>query len=167
MNVAASRASILLTTLAVALALLASPAFAEKKSLVYYNKMGPVLSRTVASPGDVPDHEVVQATRQDMTSSPDPDWNDVPVINYGHSDLIAGSGTVSGYAVRTHKNGDKTFYKYRGQIRAVTQGGVRETEGDGTVELIGGTGRFAKARGSGTWAAPRGGPATIRMEVDY
>jgi hypothetical protein len=167
MNVAVPRASILLMALIVALTMLSSPASAEKRSLVYYNKTGPVLSRTVATPGDVPDHEVVQATRQDMTTSPDPDWNDVPVINYGQSDLIAGNGTVSGYAVRTHKNGDKTFYKYRGQLRAVTQGGVRETEGEGTVELIGGTGRFANVRGSGTWTAPRGQPATIKMELDY
>jgi len=36
----------------------------------------------------------------------------VKLNNYGRSDLIGGSGTVSGYAIRTHKNGDKTFYRY-------------------------------------------------------
>src|SRR5262245_41160235 len=104
-----AHASTVVTALAVVLALLAPTAFAEKKTLVYYNKTGPILSRTTASPGDRPDHEIVQTTRQDMTTSPDPDWNDVPAINYGHADLIGGSGTVSGYAVRTHKNGDKTY----------------------------------------------------------
>lgn len=160
-------ASVTLTAVAVVLALVSTTAAAEKKSITYTNQVGPVLSRTVAAPGDKPDHEIVQATRQDMTTSPDPDWNEVPALNYGQSDLVGGSGTVSGYVVRTHKNGDKTFYSYQGKIRAVTEGGARYTVGEGTVDLIGGTGKFAKARGSGTWTAGKGGTAAIRMDVEY
>src|SRR5690349_1256693 len=98
-----NRASLCVTALPVVLAVIAPTAAAEKKSLTYYNQTGPVLSRTSASPGDTPDHEVIQTTRQDMTTRADPDWNGVPVLNYGQSDLVAGSGSVSGYAIRTHK----------------------------------------------------------------
>ena len=162
-----NRGSLSVTALAVVLAVIAPAAAAEKKSLTYYNQTGPVVSRTSASPGDTPDHEIVQTTRQDMTTSPDPDWNGVPVLNYGHSDLIAGSGSVSGYAVRTHKNGDKTFYRYQGKLTASSEGGEKYTVGEGTVELIGGTGKFANAKGSGTWKASKGGKSTINMEVEY
>ena len=156
-----------LTAFAVVPALVTPTEAAEKKSLTYFNQTGPILSRTSASPGDKPDHEIIQATRQDMTTSPDPDWNEVPVLNYGQSDLIGGSGTVSGYAIRTHKNGDKTFYRYQGKLRAVTEGGDKYTVGEGTVDLIGGTGKFVNAKGSGTWKAGKGGLSTIKMDLEY
>jgi hypothetical protein len=137
-------------------------AHAEKKSLTYSTKFGPVLSRTAASPGDRPNHEIAQTVREDMTSSSDPDWDGVPLLNYSHSDLVAGSGAVSGYAVRTHRNGDKTFYRFQGQLQAAADGAT----GSGTVELTGGTGKFARAKGSGTWTSAKGG-ATIRMDIEY
>ena len=165
MKNAVSYVSATLTALTVILALVSTTAAAEKKTLTYYSKFGPVLSRTSASPGDKPDHEIIQVTRQDMTTSPDPDWNDVPSLNYGQSDLIAGGGTVSGYAVRTHKNGDKTFYRYQGKIRPISEG-VKETAGEGTVELVGGTGKFANVKGSGTWNAAKG-VSTTKMDVEY
>jgi len=166
MKNAVSYVSATLTALMVILALVSTTAAAEKKSITYYSKIGPVLSRTSASPGDKPDHEIIQATRQDMTTSPDPDWNDVPSLNYGHSDLIDGGGTVSGYAVRTHKNGDKSFYRYEGKIRSISEGGAKETMGEGTVELVGGTGKFANAKGSGTWNSAKG-VSTTKMDVEY
>jgi len=139
---------------------------AERKSLTYSTKFGPALSRTSASPGDQPNHEIVQTIREDMTTSSDPDWDGVPLLNYSQSDLVAGSGTVSGYAVRTHKNGDKTFYRFHGQIQATGDGASRETTGNGTVEVTGGTGKFARAKGSGTWTSAKGG-ATIKLDIEY
>jgi hypothetical protein len=138
----------------------------EKKAVTYSTKFGPVLSRTSASPGDRANHEIIQTVREDTTSSPDPDWDGAIVMNYGQSDLVAGSGMVSGYAIRTHKNGDQTFYHYQGQIQATGDGASRETTGQGTVDLIGGTGKFARAKGSGTWTSAKGGSA-IKMEVEY
>lgn len=162
-----SHASASLTALAVVLALVSPTVAAEKKSLTYDNHMGAVLSRTAASPGDRPDHEIIQATRQDMTASSDPDWNEVPVLNYSQSDLIAGNGNVSGYAIRTHKNGDKSFYSYQGKLRVVAEDGAKYTAGEGTVNLIGGTGKFANAKGSGTWKSGKGGVATVKMDLEY
>jgi hypothetical protein len=158
-----------LATLAVSLLAFAAalPSEAgERKSLTYSTKFGPALSRTSASPGDQPNHEIVLTIREDMTTSSDPDWDSVPLLNYSQSDLVAGSGTVSGYAVRTHKNGDKTFYRFHGQIQATGDGASRETTGNGTVELTGGTGKFARAKGSGTWTSAKGG-ATIKLDIEY
>jgi hypothetical protein len=163
MNLSRSRrgaAALVAALLTVAMAL---PALAaEKRSLTYSTRFGPVLSRTSAAPGDRPNHEIVQTVREDMTSSSNPDWDGVPLLNYSQSDLVSGSGSVSGYAVRTHRNGDKTFYRFSGKIDAAAEGST----GNGTVELIGGTGRFSGAKGTGTWRSEKGG-ATITMEVEY
>ncbi|MCC7546341.1 MAG: hypothetical protein IT532_01110 [Burkholderiales bacterium] len=151
---------------AFAFTLCTGSAFAgEKKPLVYTSRIGPVVSRTVAPTG-VPGHELVQTVRQDMTYSPDPDWNDVTVMNYGQSDMRSGTGTVTGHAVRTHRNGDKSVVSYRGNLRTVEEGGRKDIVGEGTLELTGGTGKFANARGKGTWRAARGESA-VEMEVEY
>ena len=80
--------------------------------------------------------------------------------------FVARSGTVSGYVVRTHNNGDMTYYRFHGQLQVTGEGASRDTTGNGTVELIGGTGKFARAKGTGTWASAKGG-ATIKMEIEY
>lgn len=148
------------------MALMSVSAWAEKKSFTYLTKMGPVLSRTVTNPGARSGHELVQQVRQDMTSSSDQDWDGTVLINSSQSDLTAGSGTVVGYAVRTHKNGDQTFYKFQGKVAAFGEGPSRQSTGEGTLELIGGTGKFASARGTGTWSSAKG-QSTIKLDVEY
>lgn len=148
------------------MALVSVSAWAEKKSVTYTTKMGPVLSRTATNPGARAGHELVQQVRQDMTSSSDQDWDGTALTNSSQSDLTAGSGTIAGYAVRTHKNGDQTFYKFQGKVAAVGEGPSRQTTGEGTVELIGGTGKFAKARGTGTWSSAKG-QLTIKLDLEY
>jgi len=138
----------------------------EKKSVSYTSRFGPVVSRSIAPTGIKPGHELAQIVRQDMTVSDDPDWNDAAVLNYGQTDMAGGSGTVTGYAVRTHASGDKSFVTFRGNLRTVEEGGKKDLVGEGTVELTGGTGKFAKARGSGTWTS-RGGESHIKMDVEY
>ena len=148
------------------IALVSVSAWAEKKSVTYTTKMGPMLSRTVTSPGSRAGHELIQQVRQDMTSSSDQDWDGTTLTNSSQSDLTAGTGTVAGYAVRTHKNGDQTFYKYQGKLVAVGEGTARQTTGEGTVELIGGTGKFSNARGTGTWSTAKG-QSTIKLDLEY
>ena len=148
------------------MALVSVSAWAEKKSITYIVKMGPVFSRTVTNPGAQAGHELTQLVRQDTTSSSDQDWDGTVITNSSQSDLTAGSGTVAGYAVRAHKNGDQTFYKYQGKLVAVGDGPSRQTTGEGTVELIGGTGKFANARGTGTWSSAKG-QSTIKMDLEY
>jgi hypothetical protein len=167
MNALCSKWSVALLNLAV---LAVSASFlsgnALARDITYATKFGPVLSRTVFAPGDRAGHELIQAVRTDMTTSSDPDWNEVSVVNYGQSDLVDGSGSVSGYAVRTHKNGDKTYYRYEGQVRASGSGNSKDTVGEGTVELVGGTGKFANAKGNGTYSSA-GGVSTIKLKFDY
>ena len=152
-----------LTFLALSLSFVAGGV--QAKEFTYTAKFGPVVSRTVFSPGDRPGHELVQAVRTDMTNSSDPDWNDVPVMNYSQSDLVDGSGTVSGYAIRTHKNGDKTYYRYQGKIKATAGGDTKDTTGEGTVDLVGGTGKFANIKGTGTYTSG-GGVSTVKMKLE-
>ena len=166
MNAFSSKQLFARVALVIAVSLLLFSGNVLAREMTYSTKMGPVLSRTVFTPGDKPGHELVQAVRTDTTTGSDPDWNETSVTNYGQSDLVDGSGTVSGYAVRTHKNGDKTFYRYEGKVRASGSGSTRETVGEGTVELIGGTGKFSNAKGNGTFRSG-GGMSTIKMNFDY
>ena len=139
---------------------------AETKTFTYTTNEGPLVSRAVLSPGIRPGHDLVQATRTNMTSSAEADWNDSPVTTFAQSDVTNGTGTSSGYAVRNHKNGDKTYYRFRGTFKAVGEGTSRDAVGEGTVELIGGTGKFANATGTGTFSN-QGGVIKVKLTVTY
>ena len=139
---------------------------ADKQTLTYTAQMGPIISIKIETPGDQPDHQLVRTVRTDMTLSDNPDWNEVPVINYGQSDLVGGTGKVSGFALRTHRNGDQTYYRYQGTLMTGPGKGSADTTGEGTVELVGGTGKFKNAKGAGTWRSSEG-ISTITMEVQY
>jgi hypothetical protein len=128
--------------------------------------MGPVISRTVSNPGDRSDHEITRTVRRDTTTSSDADWDGVPVVVYGTYDVSGGNRTISGFALRTHKNGDQTFYTYQGKLSVVGEGNPPPMAGGGTVELVGGTGKFSKAKGSGTWASEKG-ESHIKLDVEY
>jgi hypothetical protein len=101
-----------------------------------------------------------------MTSSSDGDWDATPVVNYGATDVTDGKGEVAGFAIRTHKNGDQTFYMYQGRLSVVGEGDPPPMAGEGTVEVVGGTGRFANAKGSGTWVSEKG-QSVIKLNVEY
>lgn len=146
--------------------MLSLSAWAESKTITYTNTQGPVLSRTVTPTGAKPGHELIQQVRQDMTSSSDPDWDGAVLINFSQSDLTAGSGTVSGYGIRTHRNGDQTYVRYQGKTIATGEGASRQVTGEGTLEIIGGTGKFAKAKGSGTWSFAKG-QSIIKLNLDH
>ena len=140
---------------------------AEKKKIVYTNKSGPVVSRTVIKPGDHPEHRLIQQEQTSMTTSDEPDWNAVPVTVYSHSDVTAGNGNTSGYAIRTHQNGDQTFYKFQGVVKS---SGAGQGTGEGKVELIGGTGKFKTAKGTGAYSSkttPDGTTSTVTLEAEY
>lgn len=139
---------------------------AETKTITYTTNEGPVVSRAVLTPGIRPGHELVQASRTNMTSSGEADWNDSPVTTFSQTEVTNGTGTTSGYAVRNHKNGDKTYYRFRGTFKAVGEGTSRESVGEGTVELTGGTGKFANATGTGTFSN-QGGVIKVKLTVTY
>jgi len=55
-----------------------------------------------------------------------------------------GVGSVTGYAVRTFKDGEKIYSKYEGKP-------VGEGQTEGTFIYTGGTGKFKGLKGGGTW----------------
>lgn len=143
---------------------------AEKKKVTWTSKYGPVQQRIAAPVGGQAGHDLVQQVRQDMTASSDADFDGTTVVVTGQSDLVKGSGPIRGYATRTHKNGDQSFMKYEGTVKRSGDAINWQTLADGTVEFIGGTGKFANIKGSGTFtskAGPDGGGATVTVDVEY
>jgi hypothetical protein len=126
---------------------------AEKKKITGTNKHTPQISRTVASLGDDPKHElVVLEISRSTTTSSDPDWNETEVIDYTQADQVAGTGTFRGYFRRLHKNGDIDYGTYEGTNKASVKedGSWLETTYEATWKWNGGTGKFKNIRGGGT-----------------
>lgn len=67
-------------------------------------------------------------------------------ISRGIMDFNAktGKGTLSGYSVRTYKNGEKWFSRYEGKPAG-------KGRWEGTHTYHGGTGKYEGMTGSGTW----------------
>src|SRR5262245_43293623 len=73
-------------------------AAAENKQLTLHAKHPPdPYSKSVMTPGDVSNHEVVQQVHYVEITSPEPDFNGFKAINYDQLDSVAGTGTHRGY----------------------------------------------------------------------
>jgi hypothetical protein len=148
---------------------------AEKKKVMGTNKQGPWISRTFVppGPGDDPKHELVALQiRRDTTTSPDPDLNGTEQIVYDQSDSVAGTGTHRGYFVRHYKNGDIDYGTYEGTHKTTFKedGSFLEATWEGTYKVIGGTGKFKNAKGSGTYrgkATAEGASTDFEGEIEY
>jgi hypothetical protein len=143
---------------------------AEKKSVTFVNKFGTVLQRNLLPVPDRDGHEIGAQMRVDTSSSADADWDGATNTVIGQFDFVKGSGDVWGYSVRTFKNGDKVFFKYKANLKRSGEGNQWQTLGEGTEEIYGGTGKFANIKGTGTFAVqinPIGGIATNIVEVEY
>ena len=75
------------------------------------------------------------------------------------SDTIAGKGTQRGYFVNHHPNGDRDRGTFEGNV-TTTNNGMMSVQG--TWQLTGGTGMFARAEGGGTFNAHM----TIPVDVE-
>jgi len=105
--------------------------------------------------GDVPGHFIgVSATRGIAYYTKGPDKGAIiPRMGTTTIDVVNGKGTATGYEVKTFKDGSTIVLKWNGTLTPA-DGGKRST-GDGTWDLASGTGRFAGAKGSGTWKSER------------
>jgi hypothetical protein len=166
----------LVTAAFVVVSLSFSAQAAEKKKISGTNKHGPWISKTVVppGPGDDPKHELVALqTRRDTTTSPDPEWNDTEQIIYEQVDGVAGTGTVRGYYVRLHKNGDTDYGPFEGTFKTTFKedGSWEATTWEGTWHTTGGTGKFKNAKGSGTYrgkaTAAEGASTDWEGETEY
>jgi len=97
------------------------------------------------------------ARGESVQKSPDEEWNDCKITNWGTADLISGSGPQSGYFVNDHPEGDRDFGTFEGRI--VTSGD--EVTIEGTWKFTGGTGRFKGLRGGGTYKGRMISPVVV------
>ncbi len=142
-----------------------------KMTISATNRLVRVISRTTASPGDVPGHELIQDISLVETKSADPDWDGANAVVHGQSDQIEGSGSHRGYATHSHADGSETHFSYEGNhTTTVHEEGAWETALEGTFQWTGGSGKFSNIKGGGTYGG-RGTPEEVTEswdgEVEY
>ena len=120
---------------------------------------------------DKPRHELTQTVVERNMTSTNPDFNDMEVINYSQSDSIAGTGTHRGYSFYYHKKGDKAFTKWESTHKTkIKEDKSWETNIEGKIEFVGGTGMFENIKGGGTYncsATAKGGTCDAELEAEY
>lgn len=91
----------------------------------------------------------------------------VPTVSVNIVDLVNGKGVATGRRVVTYPDGSTTYVRYEGTLTPV-DGGKRSV-GEGTYECLGGTGRFAGRKGTGTYKSERIGPVKAGADsyVDF
>ena len=138
----------------VGIALLGSaPAWAEKGAAAGSGSAIQILTQAKVDIGDLPGHELAQATGDDELKTPDKiggvSFDGSKVKLFRQSDLVNGSGVVRGYAVWEAKTGQKLFLIFGYTIPPYTAG-KEFAPFEGTFEWIGGTGGLQNVRGKGT-----------------
>jgi hypothetical protein len=78
-----------------------------------------------------------------------PDGNAGTTIVIGTNDLTNGSGPVNGYLTLILGDGSELWTKYTGTI--TNAAGMKNSPRNGTYIVVGGKGRYAGAKGDGTW----------------
>ena len=144
---------------------------AEKKKFTLQTKLIANRSKTTVYLEDKPKHELTQNVSFRALTSTNPDFNNLEVINYGQSDSIAGSGTHKGYSFYYHKNGDKSFVKFEGTHKtSFKEDKSWETNAEGKLEFVGGTGMFSNIKGGGAYTCyytAGGGGCKADAEAEY
>jgi hypothetical protein len=79
----------------------------------------------------------------------------VPTFSANIVDLVGGKGLATGRRVVTYPDGSTTYVEYKGTT--TTAEGGKKSFTEGTYECVGGTGRFAGRKGTGTFKAERVG----------
>jgi len=105
--------------------------------------------------GDVPGHFMGVSETHGMafyTKGPD-SGEIIPRMGTAIFDIVKGKGTITGYEVKTFKDGSTIFIKWSGTLTPIDEG--KRTASEGKWEVTGGTGRFAGGKGSGTWKGER------------
>jgi hypothetical protein len=75
---------------------------------------------------------------------------------FGASDVVNGNGTANGYQVIGFNDGSELWFKYTGTIKVDGAKNPRV----GTFVVTGGKGRYAGAKGDGTWDGGLSQPGT-------
>lgn len=146
----------LFLTMSLTVSLVLLPGVSSAEDVAGWNALHTVKSEMMEV-GDIPGHFVgVSVTRGIAYYTKGPDKGAIiPRMGTSTFDVVNGKGTVTGYEVKTFNDGSTIDLKWSGTLTPA-DGGKRST-GDGTWDLAGGTGRFAGAKGSGTWKSERVG----------
>jgi hypothetical protein len=143
----------------------------EKKTISYTFATGKVTQRLALPFADRPGHELAVYTREDLpATSSDPEWDGSTSVVTAQTDLVKGSGSVWNYAIRTLKSGDKIYLKADGTIKRTSDGDNWKSTGQFTLEIYGGTGKYANAKGSGvatSESGPSGGTVNATLTIEY
>lgn len=143
---------------------------AEKLSVTVSNQYGPVQQRLAIPISDVSGHEIGTQTRQGTSSSSNAEWDGASLLPIGQFDLVKGSGMISGFNTRTFKNGDKLFSKFKHMLQRISDAESKFAISEGRSEIVGGTGKFANAKGTSSYAGQigaAGGLMTETFEIEY
>lgn len=115
---------------------------------------------------DMPGHELTQAIGDDELKTPDKiagvSFDGAKVKVFRQSDLVAGSGTVRGYAIWEAKTGQKLFLIFGFNVPPYPPG-KDFAPFEGSFQWIGGTGTLQRIVGRGTMT----GEISQRGEARY
>ena len=139
----------------------------QKEKISATKKYGPIISRSIIYPGDLPKHEMVQLVRMDIViRSSDPDYVGTEEWVFGQLDSIGGSGSHRETCVDHLKTGDLLWGTFEGTHETtVKEGGGSEFTGRGTTHWTGGTGKYENARGFATYRI-KGTPQEVLVDFE-
>jgi hypothetical protein len=123
-------------------AIFAMPAKADET--IKWRHVQHVASFQTQQVGDVNGHTLNIYRTPGMAFFPDGSTGTTLVI--GTSDVINGSGALNGYYTLNFNDGSELWLKYTGTIKVDSK-----AQRKGTAIVIGGKGRYAGAKGEGTW----------------
>jgi hypothetical protein len=114
--------------------------------------VGPLLSENRIVAPDDPKHTMTLARRTEPNTSTDPHCQTMHVEFVTYAEIVAGTGYQRGHRTQICPSGDTWFSTYHGTVTTTPkQGGAPDVTGEGTWQIIGGTGRYQDARGEGTY----------------
>ena len=119
---------------------------------------GSVRAQTAIALSDQPNHELSLAEITGTQKASDEKWNGAAITYWGTTDVVAGSGTQSGYFTQVHNGGDRDWGTFEGKVS--TSGG--ETTVEGTWQFTGGSGKFKGLSGKGTFKTRLTSPTELQ-----
>jgi hypothetical protein len=122
--------------------------------------LGKTRSQAMVSLQDAPDHELSVVEISGSQKSADPLWDGATVLYWGAADLVAGTGTQTGYFMNRHPNGHVDRGTFQGKI--TTAAGIVTMEG--SWQYSGGTGTFSGITGGGTYRGHITSPTEVQVD---
>jgi hypothetical protein len=102
------------------------------------------------------DHQIAMTVASAIQKSADADWSGAKLTIWGTADLVNGNGPARGYFRNEHANGDIDYGTTESTV--TTRG--NEVTMTGTWRSLGGTGKFAKITGNGTYIDKQTSPTS-------